>query len=108
MLPEHSALQSETTSRTKSCIAAKSFPPFSSSQLPRLFYTHSPSSREKKAATTRSDGFVPVYRFPYVAPAVLFTKFKIAQTAGVTMLLAPYYVYQVTYIRQYTYLYHMG
>ena len=62
-----------------------------------MFYTHSPSSREKKAATTTgSDGFVPVYRFPYVAPAVLFTKFKIVQTAGVTMLLAPYYVYQVT------------
>ena len=93
MLPEHSLPnQNDVSDEILHCSQAISL--FSSSQLPRLFYTYSPSSREKKA-TTRFDGFVPVYRFPYVAPAVLFTKFKIAQTAVVTLGLAPYYVYQV-------------
>jgi len=64
-----------------------------STQLPRLFCSSSRCSGEEKP-THKFEGFVPVYRFPYVAPAVLFTKFKIAQTAVVTLGLAPYYVYQ--------------
>ena len=68
---------------------------FSSTQLPRLFCSSSRCSGEEERPTQKFEGFVPVYRFPYVAPAVLFTKFKIAQTAVVTLGLAPYYVYQV-------------
>ena len=60
-----------------------------------MFYSSSPISNEK-TAKTKFDGFEPVYKFPYIAPTVLFTKFKIAQTAVVTMVLAPYYIYQVT------------
>ena len=72
---------------------------FSSSQLSRFYSSGSPSSKEKTTAKTpKFDGFVTVYKFPYLAPAVLFTKFKIVQTAAVTLVLAPYYVYQVNSI----------
>jgi len=68
-----------------------------SSQLSRFYSSTSPSSKEKTTTTAKTpkfDGFVTVYKFPYLAPAVLFTKFKIVQTAAVTLVLAPYYVYQ--------------
>jgi len=63
-----------------------------SSQVPRFFCSSTPSSTSD--ALKKDDGFVMVYRFPYVAPTVIFTKFKLAQTAMVTMVMAPYYVYQ--------------
>jgi len=66
--------------RLKNCSASQ--PRFCSSKQPGL------AEEEEK------NKFVTVYKFPYLAPAVLFTKFKIAQTALVTGILLPFYVYQ--------------
>ena len=93
MLPEHNLIFYHFSLKRKHGLLTISY--FRSTQLPRLFCSSSPGSGEERP-TQKFEGFVPVYRFPYVAPAVLFTKFKIAQTAVVTLGLAPYYVYQVS------------